>query len=105
MLHLQLTLNDNFFSRQDKVEEADSCGIRAAGRSWELFSPSKDVPLTLFLSPEPAEQYGQHDRGCCCSRHVQQYVQDSPCTPSPTTETISPQGTHTWPGTRGTTSS
>lgn len=50
--------NHIFYLFQDKVEEADSGGTRAAGRSWKLLRPSEDVPVPVLLPAEPGVQPG-----------------------------------------------
>ncbi|XP_053106907.1 barH-like 2 homeobox protein isoform X3 [Hemicordylus capensis] len=61
----------NLTDTQDQVEAADGRGAGAAGRSWELFGTAEDVPVALFLPPEPAGQHGQHHSSRGGRGHVQ----------------------------------
>lgn len=85
------------------MEEADGGGIRAAGRSRELLGLTENVPVALFLPPEPAGHRGQHDGGRRGRGHVQQHVPDSYRAASRPPETSGPAGAHSRPRAGGAT--
>lgn len=85
------------------MEAADGGGTGAAGRSRELLGLTENVPVAVFLPPEPAGHRGQHDGSRGGRSHVQQYVPDSfRAAPQPP-ETSGPQGAHSWPRAGGAT--
>lgn len=86
--------------RQDEVEAADGGGPGAAGRGRELLGPAEDVPLALFLPPQPAGQHGQHDGSRGGRGHVQQHVPDSPRAAPPAPAATGAAGADTRAGAR-----
>lgn len=85
------------------MEEANGGRIRAPGRSRKLLGLTENVPVALFLPPEPAGHRGQHDGSRGGRSHVQQYVPDSFRAASRPPETSCPEGAHSWPWAGGAT--
>lgn len=84
------------------MEEANGGGIRTPGRSRKLLRLTENVPVAVFLPPEPVGHSGHHDGS---GGNVQQHVPDSYHSASQPPETPGPQGAHSRPWARGTTGS
>lgn len=84
------------------MEEADGGRTGAAGGSRKLLGLTENVPVALFLPPEPAGHRGQHDGGRGGRGHVQQHVPDSFLAAPQPAETSGPEGAHPRPRARGT---